>query len=496
MNRKVLVQVFIVWTLIFGHLPISAKASKLDSFKKIVSEHKKGAGLTCLGTVAAVAGLWWIFSRGNSSVNKSPDDKVETPKDDAVQKIELWESIEPSPNLLKGDEKFPLIGSKRYVFNSLLKNLSSSMNIDKYERYVEELINEGVISSKEDIFIQDVPLSIEALSDVHSEQYLKNLLENNVGAENLHNENLTVQSLTEMFYMNNNLVGKGLMSLNHNSLMKAFLTATHNTWQALKLAEKNGAAINGFGGFHHAKWSGGQGFCPIEDIVFAMNNQWKEDVANGRSESKFLIVDLDYHPDNGPESYFNQEEIKVGEHKLLKGHLANKAHLVKILDYYIQYPEPVAAEWPPRDTEEKLVQSPANKDCIKSRVFRTENVATLKKKKVLAQSQDYLDFLKKDLKEMIDEQKPDFVIYVNGTDAYSGVNLEGKFNSDAFPGNGLLNMQQMIDRDQTVFEFAKEANAKVLMLPAGGYHKDCPVIMAKSTKNLIDKGLLPSRVSI
>lgn len=467
----------------------SQHVSVCSSIQSHVHEHRKKyiAGTVALLMVGLGLGLRSVL-QGKRPVNRQtvPD---------------LWVDIKPSPMLLTGSNKLPVVGSSNYCFNRLLRKLGSSMNIDKYERFIGELIKEGVISNPSDIFEQNIPLGIEALIDIHTPEYLKNLNDNNVGATNSYDENLTTQSLAGMFYMENIPGAKQLIAVNHHSLMKSFLTATHNTWQALKLAEKTGAAINGFGGFHHAKWSGGEGFCPLEDIVFAMNNQWKEDRANGKPESKFVIVDLDYHPDNGPESFFNQDEVVLRNgRKLLKGHFADKAHLVKILDYYVQYPGGVGHTWPSAGTEEKLVSSP-NNTFVTAKKFETNNVMHMvisaDNLEVLPESERYMSSLDQDLKKMMTEHKPDFVIYVNGTDAYSGVRLDGSWEPDTqFPANGLLSMKQMIDRDEKVFSAAKNYGAKIVMLPAGGYHKDCPVIMAKSVRNLISKGLLQSRVSV
>lgn len=84
-------------------------------------------------------------------------------------------------------------------------------------------------------------------------------------------------------------------------LLNPMMRATQGSIDASCLALENGWGINLSGGYHHATYNSGGGFCIYPDITFAIHNlrKYHSDQVN-----KVMIVDLDAHQGNGHERDF------------------------------------------------------------------------------------------------------------------------------------------------------------------------------------------------
>ncbi|HLZ79056.1 MAG TPA: histone deacetylase [Sphingomonas sp.] len=66
------------------------------------------------------------------------------------------------------------------------------------------------------------------------------------------------------------------------------------TWLAARLALRHGYAANGAGGSHHALYNSGAGYCVFNDLAVAAHRLIEE-----RTVARILIVDLDVHQGDG-----------------------------------------------------------------------------------------------------------------------------------------------------------------------------------------------------
>lgn len=81
------------------------------------------------------------------------------------------------------------------------------------------------------------------------------------------------------------------------------LLATGGSILAACLAIKRGWAINLSGGFHHASWDKGGGFCIYPDISLTIHY-----LKTRLGIKKIMIIDLDAHQGNGYEKDFVIDE--------------------------------------------------------------------------------------------------------------------------------------------------------------------------------------------
>lgn len=84
-----------------------------------------------------------------------------------------------------------------------------------------------------------------------------------------------------------------------DELIAREVTIMHGTVQAAKFALQHGVAMNIAGGTHHAFADRGEGFCLLNDLAIAANVLRKENLAK-----RILIVDLDVHQGNGTAALF------------------------------------------------------------------------------------------------------------------------------------------------------------------------------------------------
>lgn len=161
------------------------------------------------------------------------------------------------------------------------------------------------------------------------------------------------------------------------------------------------------GGFHHASKYKGAGFCPINDVAIAAATLYKQKKAN-----QILIIDLDYHQGNGTRSIFRYQP--------------------DIFTFSLH-----ASEW-----EDSFAKS--NRDVLIPHTIS---------------NQDYLNKLKKELKKLKKQLKPDLIFYLSGSDPYEGDEL----------CDMSLTEETMLQRDLIVWTFAQESHTPMAVLPAGGY---------------------------
>lgn len=215
-------------------------------------------------------------------------------------------------------------------------------------------------------------------------------------------------------------------------LLKSMRFATQGTIQALIRAyEFKEAVINLGGGYHHACADHGEGFCVYNDICIAIKK-----LRQRYPMVKILYVDLDAHQGNGVSSICKDDRQVV------------------IFDIFGKNNYPVFGN--------------SSLKGVKYSYPVQFNIS----------DSEYLGYVKH-LAKIITQEKPDIIIYNAGTDILGSDPL-GRFN---------ISFEGIIQRDQMVFQYAKNNNIPILMVTSGGYTNQSSDLIAASISNLIDKKL-------
>jgi histone deacetylase 11 len=193
-----------------------------------------------------------------------------------------------------------------------------------------------------------------------------------------------------------------------------------------------GWAINLGGGFHHACFKAGGGFCPYADITLAIKVIRE---AFPDRVKKVMIIDLDAHQGNGHERDF------IGDSNTF------------IVDMYNPriYPHDVPA-----------------KQAISKEIPVTWSTSS---------DSNYLTLLRDGLKDAFSKFTPDFILYNAGTDCMEGDPL----------GNLQLSPKGIISRDEITFSAALTRKIPIAMVLSGGYQIETAHVIAQSILNLEKK---------
>ncbi len=145
----------------------------------------------------------------------------------------------------------------------------------KYRLLREGLLDAGLLAAGELVPAELAPL--EALRLVHTERYLRALLEGGLSQSEVRRLGFPWSQ----------------------ALVQRSRASVGGTCAAARVALEEGFAANLAGGTHHAFADHGEGFCVFNDIAVSI----KEQQAAGRI-SRAAVVDLDVHQGNGTASVF------------------------------------------------------------------------------------------------------------------------------------------------------------------------------------------------
>jgi histone deacetylase 11 len=189
--------------------------------------------------------------------------------------------------------------------------------------------------------------------------------------------------------------------------------------------------INLSGGYHHACANAGSGFCAYSDISLAITHIRRDFPDRFK---KFMIVDLDAHQGNGHERDF----------------LGDPA--VYILDMFNPF------IFPGDEVAKKAISRPVH-------MYGNHS------------DTEYLDLLRQNLSESLQEFTPDLIVFNAGTDCMAGDPLGGMNLSPA----------GIVARDQIVFDEALSRDIPLVMVLSGGYQPSTYKAIAASLINLNQK---------
>ncbi|MDG1731637.1 MAG: histone deacetylase [Thalassotalea sp.] len=141
--------------------------------------------------------------------------------------------------------------------------------IDKYRSLYQSLLDDGVA---DDVFNTPTPYNYADTLPLLNKEYVDGLVAGKLSAKEMRRIGFPWSE----------------------QLVKRTFTAVGGTLLAAELALENGLAINLTGGYHHAFYDFGSGFCMINDLYLAANKMLEHDDINS-----VLIFDCDVHQGDG-----------------------------------------------------------------------------------------------------------------------------------------------------------------------------------------------------
>lgn len=193
-----------------------------------------------------------------------------------------------------------------------------------------------------------------------------------------------------------------------HELVEREIRIANGTLQCALYALQHGIAMNIAGGTHHAFTNRGEGFCLLNDMAIAANY-----LLHQKLVSKILVVDLDVHQGNGTAQIFRNDD-RVFTFSM---HGANN------------YP---------------LIKEHSDLD-IGLKDFTADDF--------------YLATLDANLKNLIDQVRPEFIFYQSGVDILDTDKL----------GRLSVSREGCKQRDRLVLEVAKQNHIPIVASMGGGY---------------------------
>lgn len=191
-------------------------------------------------------------------------------------------------------------------------------------------------------------------------------------------------------------------------LVKASFICAGGTKLASMHALNEGVGIHIGGGFHHAFIDHGEGFCVLNDIAIAIKS-----LKVARLIKKVLVIDCDVHQGNGTAAIFSDDK--------------------DVFTFSMH--------------QENNYPFPKMKSCLD---IGLEDGTS---------DEAYNDLLTSNISNILNNFKPDLVIYAAGADTYANDQLGG-LN---------LSIEGLKKRDEIVYNFAKLNMIPIAVVLAGGY---------------------------
>lgn len=255
---------------------------------------------------------------------------------------------------------------------------------EKYILILERLRTEGLVR-EEDIVNPRMPTR-EELAQILKEEYLDDLLAVRMSWRTSSSE-LPVK----------------------RDIIAAHMLCCDGSYQAAHHAKEAGAAYHVGGGFHHAFRDHAEGFCYVNDVVYAAVRM----LSSGCQ--KIAVVDLDLHQGNGTAKYFEND--------------------TRVFTFSMH--------------QERLYPKKERSDLDIGLDSGIED-------------EEYLSILDSALEKIYDGFTPELVLYVAGADPYVLDQL----------GSLCLTVEGLRQRDEMVVQRAQQRGVSVAVVLGGGYAQD------------------------
>ncbi|MDX5406434.1 MAG: histone deacetylase [Chromatiaceae bacterium] len=261
----------------------------------------------------------------------------------------------------------------------------------KYQTLHQQLLSIGV---PDDAFQLSVPVSEAMLSQVHCSGYIDSLKTGSIDAKAMRRIGFPWSS----------------------QLYQRSLCSVGGTLQTAQAAlDTGGIALHLSGGYHHAFYAEGSGFCLFNDLVVAAKTLLT------RGVDKILLVDLDVHQGDGS-ALLLADEPRI---------ISCSVHCEKNFPYRKQQ-----SDW----------DIALAKDCT---------------------DDEYLTAVEQSLTSLLNWHRPDLVIYDAGVDVHRDDEL------------GLLNISTpaLYQRDLLVLQHCQQLNIPVAAVIGGGYQRNVAALV-------------------
>ena len=213
---------------------------------------------------------------------------------------------------------------------------------------------------------------------------------------------------------------------------KTFYYTVGSLYSACEYALKNKIAISPTSGFHHAKYKKAGGFCTFNGLAISAILLKKNLNVN-----KVGILDFDMHYGNGTEDIINKLNLNYIEHYTAGKHYDLHYPSISFIKPFIKF------------FYNKLFKPKKN---------GSTPLPKLRQKILKGKNTEFLN----NVPEILEKFKScDILIYQAGADQH--------IND---PYGGLLNNDELVERDKLVFEFCKNNDIPIVWNLAGGYQKD------------------------
>lgn len=263
--------------------------------------------------------------------------------------------------------------------------------IGKYRTLYQALLDLGVPASH---FTHAQPIAAEQLNLIHCPEYVQALCQGTIDAKAMRRIG---------FPWSEQLIQRSLTSLG-------------GTLKTAELALSEGLAVHLSGGYHHAFYAAGSGFCLFNDLAFTAS------MLNKQGVGPILIFDLDVHQGDGTAQIFSHN----------KNIITASIHCEKNFPARKQ-----SSDW-------DIGVSP---DCSDTA---------------------YLEAVAQSLESLLNWYQPELVIYDAGVDVHKNDDL------------GLLQLSTstVAKRDLIVLEHCRQRSIAVAAVIGGGYQRDLNALTA------------------
>jgi acetoin utilization deacetylase AcuC-like enzyme len=190
-------------------------------------------------------------------------------------------------------------------------------------------------------------------------------------------------------------------------IVSMFILTCGGTIRASELALDEGASVHIGGGFHHAFAEKAEGFCYLNDLAVAIR-----DMQSRRNIQRAMVIDCDLHQGNGTARIFH------GDNSVFTFSM-HQAEL---------YP------------------------------IKEESDADIHLEKGVRDDQ-YLGLMQSHIPKLLDEFKPELILYQAGADPFEEDQL----------GDLKLTIAGLKERDRLIFQWAKERRIPIVATLGGGY---------------------------
>jgi acetoin utilization deacetylase AcuC-like enzyme len=222
-------------------------------------------------------------------------------------------------------------------------------------------------------------------------------------------------------------------------LVEAFWYVTGGSILAARHALQNRCCVHIGGGFHHAFADHGEGFCLINDVAVAIRCMQRDGLI-----ARAMVIDCDAHQGNGTAAIFGTGDPEP-------------------------FPKPSWSASLLTPKRAAHVKTSASRDVFTISLHQESNYPHWKPASSIdvnlpdgTTDGEYLEWLQTALNGARERFEPELICYVAGADPYQG---------DQLAGLGMT-IEGLKQRDQMVFNFARDHNFPIMTTLAGGYAED------------------------